>query len=286
MSQLFIQESLDYERIENVILFLEENFKYQPELKEISNYIGLSEFHLQRLFKRWVGISPKRFLQYLTKEYAKTLLRNSENILSATYASGLSGPGRLHDLFVSCEAVTPGEYKMLGQDLEIIYGVHQTPFGRCLVAQTVRGICGLFFLKGSDEARYINRLQNDWPRAVVKKDPEKTQISVNYIFDITKWDKDQPITLFLQGTNFQVKVWEALLKIPQGNAVAYEDIAISIGQPKAVRAVGSAVARNPVSYIIPCHRVIRKYGDYGNYQGGTARKKAILAWEAAFTRGE
>jgi len=281
MSQVFVQESLDYERIEKVILFLEENFKCQPELKEISDFVGLSEFHLQRLFKRWVGISPKRFLQYLTKEYAKTLLRNSENILSTTYASGLSGPGRLHDLFVNCEAVTPGEYKMMGEGLEIFYGIHQTPFGNCLVAQTDRGVCGLFFLKGKEDVRYLNRLQKDWPRAVVKNDPGKTQASVNYIFNMTKWNAEQPITLFLQGTNFQVKVWEALLKIPQGNVVAYEDIAISIGQAKAVRAVGSAVARNPVSYIIPCHRVIRKYGDYGNYQGGTARKKAILAWESA-----
>ncbi len=281
MTEIFARNALDYQRVEEIILYIEENFKHQPELKDVSQHIGLSEFHLQRLFKRWVGISPKRFLQYLTKEYAKSLLRNSENILSTTYASGLSGPGRLHDLFVKCDAVTPGEYKMMGQNLDIFYGIHQTPFGGCLVAQTERGICGLFFLQKNNGSRYIQRLENDWPNATIINDLQKTEGTVKHIFNFANWDKKQPLTLFLQGTNFQVKVWEALLKIPQGNAVAYEDIAKSIGNPKAVRAVGSAVAKNPVSFIIPCHRVIRKYGDYGNYQGGPARKKALLAWEAA-----
>ena len=281
MTNIYKQESLDFERIETVIKYLEKNFKQQPELKDISDHVGLSEFHLQRLFKRWVGISPKRFLQYLTKEHAKTLLRQSENILSVTFDSGLSGPGRLHDLFVNCEAVTPGEYKQMGEGLEIDYGVHQTPFGRCMIAKTDRGVCGLFFLKGNDEQFYIERLNHDWPAAHIKENPEKTLLSVDKIFNLESWQNDKPVSLFVQGTNFQIKVWEALLKIPRGNVVAYGEIAKFVGQPKAVRAVGTAVGRNPISFLIPCHRVIRKYGDFGNYQGGTARKKAILAWETA-----
>jgi AraC family transcriptional regulator of adaptative response/methylated-DNA-[protein]-cysteine methyltransferase len=281
MQQIYKQESLDFERIEQVIQYIEQNFRQQPELRNIAEHIGLSEFHLQRLFKRWVGISPKRFLQYLTKEHAKTLLRQSENVLSVTYDSGLSGPGRLHDLFINCEAVTPGEYKLLGEGLQIYYGIHQTPFGKCMIAQTDRGVCGLFFLKGDDEQYYIQRLQHDWPAANIEENPQKTISSVDKIFNIVSWQQDKPISLFVQGTNFQIKVWEALLKIPRGNVVAYEEIAKFVGQPKAVRAVGSAVARNPVSFLIPCHRVIRKYGDFGNYQGGTARKKALLVWESA-----
>jgi len=275
----FNQESMDFERIEKVIQYIEQNFRQQPELKIIADHVGLSEFHLQRLFKRWVGISPKRFLQYLTKEHAKTLLRQSENVLSVTFDSGLSGPGRLHDLFVSCEAVTPGEYKLMGEGLQIDYGSHQTPFGKCMIAKTNRGVCGLFFLKENDEAYYIQRLKHDWPEANIKKNPERTFSSVDKIFNLNTWEKDKPVSLFVKGTNFQIKVWEALLKIPRGNVVAYEEIAKFVGQPKAVRAVGTAVARNPISFLIPCHRVIRKYGDFGNYQGGTARKKAILAWE-------
>ncbi len=283
MKQQFSQEALDFERIEKVIEYIENNFQQQPELKPLAEHVGLSEFHLQRLFKRWVGISPKRFLQYLTKEHAKMLLRQSENVLSVTYNSGLSGPGRLHDLFVNCEAVTPGEYKMLGKGLNIYYGIHQTPFGRCMIAKTNRGICGLFFLNDDDEKNYIQRLNHDWPQATIEESPENTVSSVAEIFNLSSWQKDKPISLFVQGTNFQIKIWEALLKIPRGNVVAYEDIAKFVGQPKAVRAVGSAVARNPVSFLIPCHRVIRKYGDFGNYQGGTARKKAILAWETAIS---
>jgi AraC family transcriptional regulator of adaptative response/methylated-DNA-[protein]-cysteine methyltransferase len=279
MQQLYSQESLDFKRIETIIQYIEQNFRQQPELRNIADHVGLSEFHLQRLFKRWVGISPKRFLQYLTKEHAKTLLRQSENILSVTFESGLSGPGRLHDLFVNCEAVTPGEYKLMGEGLQIYYGSHQTPFGKCMIAKTDRGVCGLFFLKEDDEQIYVDRLQHDWPQANITENREQTISSVEKIFNLNSWQKNKPVSLFVQGTNFQIKVWEALLKIPRGNVVAYEEIAKFVGQPKAIRAVGSAVARNPVSFLIPCHRVIRKYGDFGNYQGGTARKKAILAWE-------
>jgi AraC family transcriptional regulator of adaptative response/methylated-DNA-[protein]-cysteine methyltransferase len=279
MHQTFTQQSLDFERIEKVVEYIESNFKQQPELEKIAGHVGLSEFHLQRLFKRWVGISPKRFLQYLTKEHAKSLLRQSENVLSVTYDAGLSGPGRLHDLFVNCEAVTPGEYKQMGQGVRIYYGIHQTPFGRCLIAKTDRGICGLFFLKDKNGDEYVQRLKRDWPNANIEENPIMTGSSADEIFDLNSWERNRPISLFVKGTNFQIKIWEALLKIPSGNVVAYEEIAQFIGNPHAVRAVGSAVAKNPVSYLIPCHRVIRKYGEFGNYQGGTARKKAILAWE-------
>jgi len=274
------QQARDYERIEKIVKYLEQNFRRQPELKEIAGYAGLSEFHLQRLFKRWVGISPKRFIQFLTKEHAKALLRDSTDVLGATFASGLSGPGRLHDLFVQCEAVTPGEYKQLGAGLQIVYGRHQTPFGACLVAQTGRGICGLFFLQDGDDDKYLRRLERDWPAADIKEDCEQTAGTVKRIFSIQRADS-QPVLLFVKGTNFQIKVWEALLKIPQGQVASYKTIATRIGRPAAVRAVGSAVARNPVSYLIPCHRVIRKFGDFGNYQGGSARKKVLLAWESA-----
>jgi AraC family transcriptional regulator, regulatory protein of adaptative response / methylated-DNA-[protein]-cysteine methyltransferase len=280
MSDNLHQQARDYKRIEEIVNYLEQNFRRQPELKEIAGYAGLSEFHLQRLFKRWVGISPKRFIQFLTKEHAKALLRQSTDVLSATFASGLSGPGRLHDLFVHCEAVTPGEYKQLGAGIQIVYGRHQTPFGSCLVAQTGRGICGLFFLQDGDDDKYIRRLEKDWPAAEIKEDPEQTAGTVERIFSIPLADP-RPVSLFVKGTNFQIKVWEALLKIPKGGVVSYETIAARIGQPAAVRAVGSAVASNPVSFLIPCHRVIRKFGDFGNYQGGPARKKVLLAWEAA-----
>ncbi|TFH00045.1 MAG: methylated-DNA--[protein]-cysteine S-methyltransferase, partial [Calditrichales bacterium] len=281
MQNQFEQENRDYQRIEAVVKYLEDHFKAQPELQDIADFIGLSEFHLQRLFKRWVGISPKRFLQFLTKEYAKTLLRDSGDVLSATYASGLSGPGRLHDLFVSCEAVTPGQYKELGRGLTIYYGFHMTPFGRVLFAETERGVCGLFFIPEGEDQKYLTRLKKDWPEATLVEDGQRIHPNVKKIFSYDNWQEGQRIPLFLHGTNFQIKVWEALLKIPTGNVVAYEQIAEFIGHPGAVRAVGSAVARNPISYLIPCHRVIRKYGDYGNYQGGTARKKALLGWESA-----
>jgi AraC family transcriptional regulator of adaptative response/methylated-DNA-[protein]-cysteine methyltransferase len=276
----FDRQSLDYMRIEQTILYLEKNFRYQPELNQLASQVGLSEFHFQRLFKRWVGISPKRFLQYVTKEYAKTVLQHSKNILDAAYASGLSGPGRLHDLFVQCEAVTPGEYKEMGAGVSITYGFLPTPFGSCLLATTDRGICGLYFVTDPDRHRYIRLLRKVWPEATLKENPSRLRPLVLKIFKPESWRKDKPFILDLHGTNFQLKVWEALLAIPQGVVLAYQDLAQRIGQPKAVRAVGSAVARNPVSFLIPCHRVIRKEGDSGNYGGGPLRKKVLLAWEA------
>jgi AraC family transcriptional regulator of adaptative response/methylated-DNA-[protein]-cysteine methyltransferase len=275
------QAAHDYERIEHAIQYLETHFHSQPSLSEIADRIGLSEYHFQRLFSRWVGISPKRFLQFLTKEYAKQLLENSANLLDVTYEAGLSSPGRLHDLFVTCEAVTPGEYKSKGEGITIKYGYHLSPFGECLLATTERGICGFFFVKNRDRKDPLAELRFFWENADIIEDPDASHELVERIFNPSFADSSTPLHLVLNGTNFQMKVWEALIQIPFGAVVSYEHVAIQIGLPGATRAVGRAVGKNPVSYIIPCHRVIRKTADFGNYGGGTARKKAILGWEAA-----
>jgi len=273
--------SQDYRLVEQAILYLERNFKRQPGLKEVADSVGLSEYHFQRLFTRWVGISPKRFLQFLTKEHAKRLLQESENVLQTAYESGLSGPGRLHDLFVSCEAVTPGEYKQAGEGLQIDYGFHSSPFGECLIARTDRGICNLAFIRDGERERALSELRKNWKYADLNENPTATFPLVRQIF-AQKWDSDSPpLHLYLRGTNFQIKVWEALLRIPVGSVVSYQDIAVSIGMPKASRAVGHAVGQNPVPVIIPCHRVIRKGGEFGDYHWGSARKKALLGWEMA-----
>jgi AraC family transcriptional regulator of adaptative response/methylated-DNA-[protein]-cysteine methyltransferase len=280
---MFDQQALDYQRIEQAIRYVEEHFYEQPELDEIARKIGMSEFHFQRLFKRWVGISPKRFLQFITKEHAKALLRRSESLMAVAFHSGLSGSGRLHDLFVTCEAMTPGEFRKSGEGLTIDYAYHDTPFGECLIAVTVRGICGFYFINNRHRNHYNNVLKKTWPQAHFIHNEHSTLPLIRSIFTPGEWQQKKPFRLFVHGTNFQIKVWEALLRIPEGMVLAYEDIAAQIGNPKAVRAVGSAVARNPIAYLIPCHRVIRKLGEYGNYQGGQARKKALLAWESAFT---
>jgi AraC family transcriptional regulator of adaptative response/methylated-DNA-[protein]-cysteine methyltransferase len=277
----FRQLSKDYQRVEAAIRFLEENFNRQPSLIEIAKSVNLSEYHFQRLFSRWVGISPKRFLQFLTKEYAKNLIKNSSNVLDVTYDSGLSSPGRLHHLFVSCEAVTPGEYKTKGRGIKIAYGVHPSLFGDCLLATTERGICALHFVREESKTDLLNRFQKKWQNASLEFSPQKTRPLVDRIFDFSADQEPASLHLYVRGTNFQIKVWEALLRIPLGSAVTYEDIAVHIGMPRAARAVGNAVGQNPIPFLIPCHRVIRKLGDFGNYGGGPARKKAILGWEAA-----
>ncbi|MFQ5604646.1 MAG: methylated-DNA--[protein]-cysteine S-methyltransferase [bacterium] len=280
MSIDFTQSAYNYLRVEKAIQYLEDNFQSQPNLQEVAKNLHLSEHHFQRIFSQWVGISPKRFLQYLTKEYAKILLQKSENLLDVTYEAGLSSPGRLHDLFVHCEAVTPGEFKSQGAELLIEYGVHATPFGECLLAVTERGICGLTFLKQNPKELEVEELQKKWRQARLQENPQKTGKLIHYIFKQGNSRKTVPLHLFLKGTNFQLKVWEALLRIPTGALVSYEKVAAQIGNPKAVRAVANAVASNPIPFIIPCHRVIRKIGDFGGYQGGSARKKALIGWEA------
>jgi len=267
------QYSEDYLRIEQAIRYLEANYQRQPELAEIAASVHLSEFHFQRLFTHWVGISPKRYLQFLTKENAKNWLKASASLLEAAYASGLSGPGRLHDLFVTFEAVTPGEFKHKGEGLQITYGIHPSPFGECLLAATARGICFLAFVSDGDRQRALDEMKGDWENATLVEDSARTESFVENIFSP---QAGTHLTLHLRGTNFQIKVWEALLRLPPGEVTSYEELAARIGNPRAARAVGSAVAHNPVAYVIPCHKVLRKVGEFGNYRYGPARKKAML----------
>ncbi|MBK7318036.1 methylated-DNA--[protein]-cysteine S-methyltransferase [Candidatus Villigracilis affinis] len=272
--------SQHYQLIEQAIQYIETNVHRQPELDEIASAIGLSEYHFQRLFTRWAGISPKRFMQFLTKEHAKDLLARSENLLETTHQVGLSSLGRLHDLFVNTEAVTPGEYKSNGAGLTIHYGLHLTPFGKCLIAATERGVCHLSFVETS-EGNAIDTLVADWNQAKMIEDYRTTAPLIDRIFSTPT--PDIPLKLHLRGTNFQIKVWEALLHIPAGSLTTYEQIAAQIGNPNALRAVGTAVGHNPIAVLIPCHRVIRKSGEFGNYRYGPARKKALLAKEFALS---
>jgi AraC family transcriptional regulator, regulatory protein of adaptative response / methylated-DNA-[protein]-cysteine methyltransferase len=275
----------DYDRIAQAIRFIEQNYRRQPSLEEVAKSVYLSEFHFQRLFRRWVGISPKRFLQFLTVEHAKRRLEECRSVLDATYDAGLSSPGRLHDLFVTLEAVTPGEYKARGAGLRVTWGVHATPFGPALLASTERGLCGLSFLEDGDAGAAVDELRGRWTQAVVAEDARATEPLARRIF-ATDGDDGQPIPLFVQGTNHQVRVWEALLRVPAGAVVSYEQLAGAAGRPDAVRAVAGAVARNQIAYVIPCHRVIRKLGTFGGYRWGTERKVAILGWEAARAMGD
>ena len=275
------QLSQDYYRIEKALKYIQSHADQQPALPEIATRINLSEYHFQRLFSRWTGISPKRFLQYVTKEYAKQLLKGSQSVLDTAYDVGLSSGGRLHDLFVACEAVTPGQYKRAGEGLEIHYGSHPSPFGRCAIAATERGICYLEFLMEGNKPPVINGIKKRWPNAKIVKQEHKVRKLIQRIFNFEPEAHPAPLHLHVKGTNFQIKVWEALLKIPLGKVVTYEDVARHIGMPNAARAVGNAVGQNPIPFLIPCHRVIKKMGIFGNYGGGRERKKAILGWEAA-----
>ena len=280
------QQSKDYYRIEKAIQFIRNNVDRQPALSEIAASVHLSNYHFQRLFRRWTGVSPKRFLQYLTKEHAKKLLNESKNVLDVAYETGLSGSGRLHDLFVTCEAMTPGEYQGKGEGVEIHYGVHPSPFGECFLAATPKGICSLIFMQHPNVSQMAKKLQKQWPNSTLRRSKRDTGAWVEEIFQDIPSGAGNPVHLHIKGTNFQIKVWEALLNIPFGAVVTYEHIARYIRLPKAARAVGNAVGRNPVSYLIPCHRVIQKIGAFGNYGGGRERKMAMLGWEAAHTAGE
>jgi len=276
-----MQLSQDYLLIERAITYLDAHAVEQPDLAAVARAVGLSEFHFQRLFSRWAGISPKRFLQFITREHARHLLESSESLLDATYELGLSSPGRLHDLFVTTEAVTPGEYKSRGDGLIIRYGIFPTPFGKCLLGVTERGICHLGFVQTS-EGDALDELVSYWRRAEVIEDHGATAPLVDAVFRLGL-QPSAPLRLMLRGTNFQLKVWEALLRIPPGMVASYEGIAVRIGAPRAVRAVGTAVASNPVPVLIPCHRVIRKLGTFGEYRYGQTRKRALLGWEQAQT---
>lgn len=271
----------DYTKIEEAIRFIETRFREQPELSDIADAVGVSPEYFQKIFSRWAGISPKRFLQHVTLAHAKALLEESCSVLDTTLEVGLSSPGRLHDLFVVCEALTPGEYKRRGLGLTIRYALHDTLFGTALLAMSEKGICELNYMPTDSREAATVQLQQQWPGATLVYDETATQPYIDAIFSplLGNGQHRLPLSLHLKGTNFQLKVWQALLRIPQGRLVSYEDIARTVGSPKAVRAVGSAVGDNPIAYLIPCHRVLRKSGAIGGYATGTARKRAMLVLE-------
>ena len=267
-----------YDTVAAAIRFVRSHAGAQPSLEEIARHVGLSAFHLQRVFSEWAGISPKRFLQFVTKENAKTLLRESRDVMSAAIESGLSGPGRLHDLMVNCEALTPGQIGALGEGLVIRFGFAASPFGAFIVGTTARGICHLRFVEagGADAAQA--ELQSEWPRAGWKRDDAMARQWATDLF--SRFSEPKPLNLLLRGTNFQIKVWEALLCIPAGHVISYSDLASLVAMPHAQRAVGTAMARNTIALLIPCHRVIRESGETGLYRWGEARKRAMIGWES------
>lgn len=276
----------DYQRIEKALAFLEASLDDRPDLDAVAAHVGLSPFHFQRMFTRWVGVSPKKFQEYLGLDRAKTCLAQAGSVLDAALEAGMSGPGRLHDLFVAHEAVTPGEFKRRGDGLEIAWGWADSPFGPALVMTSPRGICGLAFAIGDGpkaRAEAFDDMRGRFPNANFREDAARVKKLAARVFDPSA-PKDE-LKLLLYGTPFQVKVWEALLAIPNGALVAYDDIALKIGRPGANRAVGTAVGANPISYLVPCHRVIRKSGAISHYHWGRPRKLAMIGWEAARAEG-
>ena len=269
----------DYERVARAIEYLRRNAQEQPDLAAVARHLHLSEHHFQRLFTRWAGVSPKRFLQYITIEHAKARLASSSNALELAGSVGLSGSGRLHDLFVTLEAMSPGEYKAGGAGIAIYFGVHDSPFGPAVIAATARGVCALHFIDSGQDARAL--LVRDWPQAVLQEDRTRTASIAERVFSPLVSRPGAPLALLVKGSNFQVKVWRALLALAPGTVATYRSIARSIGQPSAARAVGNAIGANPVAWLIPCHRVIRESGELSRYRWGVDRKAAMLGWEAA-----
>ncbi len=272
-------EHINYDRIAVAIEYIKHHFKDQPSLDELSAVVGLSSFHFQRMFSDWAGVSPKKFMQYLSIEYAKQLLKEQQStLLDTAYEVGLSGTGRLHDLFVSIEGMTPGEYKNGGANLKINYGFAESPFGKLIVASTGKGVCHMYFEE--DEKKALSDLKRRFPNAQYHQLIDERQKNALFIFQ-KDWRQLEQIKLHLNATDFQLKVWETLLKVPLGKLSTYSAIAANINKPNAARAVGSAIARNPVAFLIPCHRVIRASGDIGGYMWGDTRKSALIGWEAA-----
>lgn len=269
----------DYARMERAIRYLDAKRVEQPELADVAKHVGLSPAHFQRLFTRWAGISPKRFLQHRTAQVVKRLLRENHSVLDASYEAGLSGSSRLHDLIVNAEAVLPGEYQRAGEGLVVKFGFHPSPFGECLIAVTPRGVCHLAFVNPVTRGGTLERLKHDWPRAELRADQGATREAIARAFPNGVSAKHSPLSLHIKGTNFQLKVWEALLKIPDGAVTTYGDIAAALDTPNASRAVGTAVGSNPISWLIPCHRVIRASGELGGYAWGLDRKKVMLLKE-------
>jgi AraC family transcriptional regulator of adaptative response/methylated-DNA-[protein]-cysteine methyltransferase len=280
----------DYAIVRQVIEMLTETWREQPSLEAIAAHVGMEPTRLQKLFTRWAGLSPKAFLQAVTLDHARLLLEQSATVLDTTYEVGLSGPGRLHDLFVTHEAVTPGAYRARGAGLTISYGFHPSPFGSALVMTTEYGLAGLAFADpdtgaaGEDAA--LADMAGRWPKAGFVRDDAATAPLAHRIFDPNEWRADRPLRIVMIGTDFEVRVWETLLKIPVGKATAYSDIARHIDKPKAARAVGAAVGRNPISFVVPCHRVLGRSGSLTGYHWGLTRKRAILGWEAGLAASQ
>ncbi|MEG3990877.1 methylated-DNA--[protein]-cysteine S-methyltransferase [Microcoleus sp. S28C3] len=283
MQNASVYASEDYHRMARAIAFMRQHHLNQPNLATVAQHIGLSEYHFQRLFTQWAGISPKRFLQYLTVEYAKSKITQTKSLLDLTLDVRLSSPGRLHDLFVNLEAMSPGEFKAGGAGLQIRYGIHDTPFGTSLIATTARGICNLYFLDTTDEQTAAQRLRLAWKNAEIIRDEQTTQSLCDLIFNSETLSEQKPLTLLVKGTNFQIQVWRALLQLPFGAIATYQSIAQMVARPTAARAVGNAIGKNPIGYLIPCHRVIRESGELGGYGWGVERKTVMLGWEASRT---
>jgi AraC family transcriptional regulator, regulatory protein of adaptative response / methylated-DNA-[protein]-cysteine methyltransferase len=272
--------SADYERVRRIIAYLSERWREQPSLEDIAAHVGLSTTHVHHLFRRWCGLTPKAFLQAITLDNAKALLASSASVLDATYELGLSGPGRLHDLFVTHEAMTPGDYKAGGAGLVMRFGFHPSPFGEAIVVATGRGLAGLGFVDEGDRESALADMKRRWPKAEYREDPAATAPLARRVFSPAQWQPDQPLRVVLIGTDFEVRVWQTLLRIPLGRATTYSDIANRIGKPSACRAVGAAVGKNPISFVVPCHRVLGRSGALTGYHWGLTRKQAILGWEA------
>ena len=273
----------DYDQIRRAIAFLARTWAEQPGLEELAAHLDLELTQCQKLFKRWCGLSPKEFVQALTVHHARGLLKDSASVLDAAFEVGLSGGGRLHDLFVSHEAMTPGEYKRRGEGLEMAYGFHASPFGEALLIATRRGLAGLAFVdedKGQRPEDTLAEMMLRWPKAQFVAAPDRTASFARLVFNPADWSKDRPVRLVMIGSDFEVRVWETLLRIPMGRAVSYGDIASHLGRPTAARAVGAAVGRNPISFVVPCHRVLGRDGSLTGYHWGLTRKRALIGWEA------
>jgi len=273
----------DYAAVRRAIAFVCEHWRVQPEIDAIAAAAGVSASELHHLFRRWAAITPKAFLQALTLEHARRLLRDSASVLEAAFEVGLSGPGRLHDLFVTHEAMSPGEWKSGGAGLTVSYGFHPSPFGTALVMTTHRGLAGLAFADPGEEEAALADMKGRWPKADIVEDRPRTAELARRIFDTALWRADQPLRVVLIGTDFEVRVWETLLKIPMGRAMTYSDIATKVGAANAARAVGAAVGKNPLSFVVPCHRVLGRDGALTGYHWGLTRKRAMLGWEAGKT---
>jgi AraC family transcriptional regulator of adaptative response/methylated-DNA-[protein]-cysteine methyltransferase len=270
----------DYDSVRRAIAFISEHWRTQPTIEAMADAAGVTPDELHHLFRRWAGLTPKAFMQALTLDHAKHLLRDSASVLDAALDSGLSGPGRLHDLFVTHEAMSPGEWKNGGAGLTLRYGFHASPFGSAVVMASGRGLAGLAFADPGEEYAALADMRARWPNATYVEDIEGTAPLAQRIFNTKLWRPDQPLRVVLIGTDFEVRVWETLLKIPMGRAVSYSDIACKIEKPKASRAVGAAVGKNPVSFVVPCHRALGKDGKLTGYHWGITRKQAMLGWEA------